>query len=64
MLGAFVMLMLSSGETLEAYALRWARSSLSALAQRAPRIVPVWREEQLIDIPAEVHFPRRGESIC
>ncbi len=35
--GAIIVLMLSGGVALEAYALRRARSSLSALAERAPR---------------------------
>src|SRR6266702_5200353 len=51
--GAFVVLMLSGGEALEAYALRRAGSSLSALAERAPRIAHIWQGEQLINIPAE-----------
>ncbi len=51
--GAFVVLMLSGGEALEAYALRRARASLSALAERAPRTAHIWQGEQLISIPAE-----------
>jgi heavy metal translocating P-type ATPase len=51
--GAFVVLMLSGGEALEAYALRRARSSLSALAERAPRIAHIWRGDELVSIPAE-----------
>ncbi len=51
--GAFVVLMLSGGEALEAYALRRARSSLSALAERAPRSAHIWRGEELVSIPAE-----------
>src|SRR5579885_814351 len=51
--GAFVVLMLSGGEALEAYALRRARSSLSALADRAPRTAHIWHENELITIPAE-----------
>ena len=51
--GAVIVLMLSGGETLEAYALRRARRSLSALAERAPRIAHIWQEENLIDIPVE-----------
>lgn len=51
--GAFVVLMLSGGEALEAYALRRARISLSALADRAPRIAHTWDKANLIDIPAE-----------
>jgi heavy metal translocating P-type ATPase len=45
--------MLSGGEALEAYALRRARSSLSALADRAPRTAHLWQGEELITIPAE-----------
>src|SRR5205085_2447923 len=51
--GAFVVLMLSGGEALEAYALRRARSSLSALAERAPRSAHIWRGEELVSIPVE-----------
>src|SRR6266566_7795775 len=51
--GAFVVLMLSGGEALEAYALRRARSSLSALAERAPRAAHIWRGDELVSIPAE-----------
>ncbi|HJT56699.1 MAG TPA: heavy metal translocating P-type ATPase, partial [Ktedonobacteraceae bacterium] len=50
--GAFVVLMLSGGEALEAYALRRARSSPSALAERAPRIAHIWRNDELVSIPA------------
>ncbi len=51
--GALVVLMLSGGEALEAYALRRARSSLSALAERAPRVAHIWRGDELVSIPAE-----------
>jgi heavy metal translocating P-type ATPase len=51
--GAFIVLMLSGGEALEAYALRRARSSLSALAERAPRTAHIWQGDELISIPAE-----------
>ncbi|WP_069802624.1 heavy metal translocating P-type ATPase [Thermogemmatispora onikobensis] len=51
--GAFVVLMLSGGEALEAYALRQARRSLSALAERAPRISHIWRGQELVDLAAE-----------
>src|SRR6266516_3446111 len=51
--GAFIVLMLSGGEALEAYALRRARSSLSALAQRAPQTAHIWQDEELINVPAE-----------
>jgi heavy metal translocating P-type ATPase len=51
--GALIVLMLSGGEALEAYALRRARSSLSALADRAPRSAHIWLGEQLVSLPAE-----------
>ena len=51
--GALVVLMMSGGEALEAYALRRARSSLSVLAERAPRSAHIWRGEELTTIPAE-----------
>src|SRR5512135_217812 len=51
--GALIVLMLSGGEALEAYALRRARSSLSALAERAPRVAHIWRGDDLVSIPAE-----------
>jgi heavy metal translocating P-type ATPase len=51
--GAFVVLMLSGGEALEAYALRRARSSLTALADRAPRTAHIWQGDQLVSIAAE-----------
>jgi heavy metal translocating P-type ATPase len=51
--GAFIVLMLSGGEALEAYALRRARSSLSALAERAPRSAHIWQGDELVSIPAE-----------
>ena len=45
--------MLSGGEALEAFALRRARSSLAALAERTPRTTHIWQDEQLVNIPAE-----------
>jgi heavy metal translocating P-type ATPase len=51
--GALIVLMLSGGEALEAYALRRARSSLSALAERAPRLAHIWQGDELVSIPAE-----------
>jgi heavy metal translocating P-type ATPase len=51
--GALVVLMLSGGEALEAYALRRASSSLSALAERMPRTAHIWREGRLVTVPAE-----------
>ncbi|HET8844911.1 MAG TPA: cation-translocating P-type ATPase, partial [Ktedonobacteraceae bacterium] len=52
--GAIIVLMLSGGVALEAYALRRARRSLTELAERAPRIAHIWQEESLLDIPAEM----------
>ena len=51
--GAIIVLMLSGGEALEAYALRRARYALTALAERAPRVAHIWREKQLLDVPAD-----------
>lgn len=51
--GAIIVLMLSGGEALEAYALRRARSSLSALAERAPRSAHTWQGDELITLPAD-----------
>lgn len=51
--GSFIVLMLSGGEALEAFALRRARTSLSALAERAPRTAHIWQGDQLITIPSE-----------
>ncbi len=51
--GALVVLMMSGGEALEAYALQRARSSLSALAERAPRLAHIWRGDELVNFPAE-----------
>lgn len=51
--GALVVLMLSGGEALEAYALRRARSSLKALAERAPRTAHVRQGDELITVAAD-----------
>ncbi|HEY5001596.1 MAG TPA: heavy metal translocating P-type ATPase, partial [Ktedonobacteraceae bacterium] len=51
--GALVVLMLSGGEALEAFALQRARSSLSALAELAPRVAHIWQGDELINIPSE-----------
>ncbi|HVB61672.1 MAG TPA: heavy metal translocating P-type ATPase [Ktedonobacteraceae bacterium] len=51
--GAIIVLMLSGGEALEAYALRRARSSLSALAERAPRSAHTWQGDELVTLPAD-----------
>ncbi|GCF08683.1 hypothetical protein KDI_22470 [Dictyobacter arantiisoli] len=55
--GAIVVLMLSGGEALEAYALRRARSSLSSLVERVPRTTHIWQGKQLLDIPVETVQP-------
>ncbi len=51
--GAIIVLMLTGGEALEAFALRRAGQSLAKLAERAPRTAHVWRESALVDIPAD-----------
>ncbi len=51
--GAIIVLMLSGGTALEAFALRRARQSLSALAERAPRSAHIWQGDHLTNIPAE-----------
>lgn len=51
--GAIIVLMLSGGEALEVYALRRAQRSLTALAERAPRVAHVWQGKDLCDVPAE-----------
>jgi heavy metal translocating P-type ATPase len=50
--GAIIVLMLSGGEALEAFALRRARSSLSALAERAPRSAHLRQGHTLVTVPA------------
>jgi heavy metal translocating P-type ATPase len=51
--GALVVLMLSGGEALEAYAVRSASSVLAALAKRMPSLAHRKRDTQLADIPLE-----------
>ena len=51
--GSLVVLMLSGGEALESFALSRARQSLSALADRAPRVAHIWSDNELISIAAE-----------
>lgn len=51
--GAIIVLMLSGGEALEAFALSRAGKSLAKLAERAPRTAHIWRNNELIDIPAD-----------
>jgi heavy metal translocating P-type ATPase len=50
--GAIIVLMLSGGEALEAFALRRASSSLSALAERAPRNAHLRQDHTLVTVPA------------
>lgn len=51
--GSLVVLMLSGGEALEAYAVRSASSVLRALARRMPSIAHARRNGSVVDIPAE-----------
>jgi heavy metal translocating P-type ATPase len=51
--GAIIVLMLSGGEALEAFALRRARTSLAALAQRAPRSAHLLDGDHLSEISAD-----------
>jgi heavy metal translocating P-type ATPase len=49
--GTLVVLMLSGGETLEAYAVRSASSVLEALAKRMPTIAHIKRDSTIADVP-------------
>lgn len=51
--GTLVVLMLSGGETLEAYAVRSASSVLRALAGRMPTVAHVRRRGRVMDVPLE-----------
>jgi heavy metal translocating P-type ATPase len=51
--GAIIVLMLTGGEALEAFALRRARTSLAALAERAPHTAHLLDGDQLKDIAAD-----------
>ncbi len=51
--GAIVVLMLSGGEALEAFALRRAHSSLRALAERAPHTAHIRRGDELVTVAAD-----------
>lgn len=51
--GAIIVLMLSGGTALEAFALSRAQQSLSALAERAPHTAHIWQGDHLTSIPAE-----------
>jgi len=61
MAGALVVLMLSGGQALEAYAVRSASSVLEALAKRMPSVAHVRRGKDLIDLAlSEVQI---GDSV-
>jgi heavy metal translocating P-type ATPase len=51
--GTFVVLMLSGGGALEAYAVRSASSVLEALAKRVPSIAHARRNSGLVDVPLD-----------
>jgi heavy metal translocating P-type ATPase len=51
--GTFVVLMLSGGATLEAYAVRRASSVLNALARRMPSLAHLRQDGGLIDVPVD-----------
>lgn len=51
--GSVIVLMLSGGKALEAFALTRARSSLSALAERAPRVAHLFVDGALVTVPAD-----------
>jgi len=51
--GTLVVLMLSGGEALEAYAVRSASSALRELAKRVPSIAHAKRDGHMMDIPVE-----------
>ncbi len=55
--GAVVALMLSGGEMLEIYAAARARKELSALVERAPRVVHRYEDDHLADPPIEAVRP-------
>ncbi|MGZ3663764.1 MAG: heavy metal translocating P-type ATPase [Ktedonobacterales bacterium] len=51
--GAIIVLMLSGGEALEAFALRRAKRSLTGLVERAPRIAHVQEGDEVLTVPAD-----------
>jgi heavy metal translocating P-type ATPase len=55
--GTFVVLMLSGGQALEAYAVRRASSALLALARRMPPVAHRRREGDTIDVPLDDVVP-------
>ena len=58
-----VVLMLTSGEALEDYASRRARSEIAALLDRAPRIAHVERAGSIVDIPVDEVQPGDHVSV-
>jgi heavy metal translocating P-type ATPase len=59
--GAVIALMLASGEALESYADRRAHRELSALLDRAPRVVSRYEDGELVERP--VGEVRRGDRL-
>ena len=55
--GTLVVLMLSGGQTLEAYAVRRASSALSALAKRMPTVAHRKRDANIIDVSLDQVSP-------
>ena len=59
--GAVLALMLASGEALESYADRRAHRELSALLDRAPRVVSRYEDDELVERPVDA--VRRGDRL-
>ena len=59
--GAVIALMLASGEALESYADRRAHRELSALLDRAPRVVSRYEDGELVERPVDA--VRRGDRL-
>ena len=59
--GAVIALMLASGEALESYADRRAHRELSALLDRAPRVVARYEDGELVERPVDA--VRRGDRL-
>jgi len=55
--GTLVVLMLSGGQTIEAYAVRRASSALSALAKRLPTVAHRKTDGAMVDVPLESVAP-------
>lgn len=51
--GAIIVLMLSGGEALEAFALHRAKRSLTGLVERAPRIAHIQEGDEVLTVPAD-----------